>query len=105
MKRVEQMRVKDVEKVVKRVLTERPETRGDDFLLLLLVYSEYYAQIPYELFGNVMVHHKEIGLPPFESVRRARQKIQAECEELKAPERVRKARAEKEVEYREYARE
>lgn len=99
------MRAKDVEKVVKRILTEYPETRGDDFLLLLRVYIEYYEDVNIASFEYVMLNHNEMGLPSFTSVRRARQKIQAECEELKAPKRVCKARAKKEVEYREYARE
>lgn len=42
--------------------------------------------------------------PPFESVRRARQKVQAEFPHLAASERVQEFRAENETAFREFAR-
>lgn len=97
-------RIKQVEKTVEKVLREHPETRGDDFLLLLRVYIEYDCLIGDLEFETVMRLHNSLGLPPFESVRRARQKLQATYEELKAPERVRKGREKKIDEYIKYAR-
>lgn len=46
----------------------------------------------------------ELGFPKFETVRRTRQKIQAEFPELAANKQVREFRAEQEKEFKEYAR-
>ena len=44
------------------------------------------------------------GIPPFESVRRTRQKIQAECPWLAACDTVKEYRAGKEADYRDFVR-
>ena len=46
---------------------------------------------------------KEYGLPGFETVRRSRQKVQADNPELAGSEAVRRKRAKKETVYREFA--
>ena len=51
-----------------------------------------------------LLNMNEWGFPPFESVRRARQKLQQEFPELSANEQVKAFRDEKEAEYREFAR-
>lgn len=67
--------MKQVRPLVKEILTEYPSARDDDFILVALVYQRYY-HIGSAPFLNVMIHHKELGLPSFESIRRSRQWLQ-----------------------------
>ena len=46
---------------------------------------------------------KEYGLPGFETVRRSRQKVQADNPELEGTESTRRKRAKQEAVYREFA--
>lgn len=68
--------------IVKRVLEMYPETRNSDDLLyrqVCLQISPVVRMCPFEV---VLRERKELGLPPFESVRRTRQKIQRHHPEL-----------------------
>lgn len=97
------MKIKNVEKIVKTVLENEPDTRNDDFKLIT---SVYYAINPETInmnFGQIMYLHRELNLPSFESVTRGRRRIQAENDELKPEEEIIKKRKEKESEYYEYA--
>lgn len=67
--------MKNIRPQVSEVLTEYPNARDDDFILVALVYQRYYG-IGSAPFLNVMVHHEELGLPSFESIRRCRQYLQ-----------------------------
>lgn len=98
-------RLHKVEAVVKEVLTEVPETRGDDFLLIAHTYARFNPEVLTMPFKDVMVNHKDLGIPYFESVRRARPKLQNKYPELKASSKVEQARLEKQEEYLEYVRE
>lgn len=91
------------EDIVKEVLTEIPETRDDDFLLVVQVYYKLDPAIVGTPFNVVMLGHKELGLPYFESVSRARRKLQAEYEELRASKVVEDARVNKQSDYIDYA--
>lgn len=63
---------------IEYLLKKYPVLRDDDFLLIGMVYHEYYG-INYESgFLEVMKQHKELGLPSFETIRRTRQKVQEE---------------------------
>lgn len=96
-------RLKDVEKNVERILTECPDTRSSDMLL----YRNYCCEVnPYAVslpFAEVIVNLEALRLPAFESVRRARQKIQARREDLRAADEVEIFRAENEAAYTEFA--
>ena len=96
------MKIKKVEQKVLKVLEERPETRSDDFILIYYVYKEY-LDISVFRFSSVMLHHNDLELPSFHSITRARRKIFEKFPELK-PKKVTKFRAEKEEEFKEYAR-
>ena len=61
------------------MLSLHPETRDDDNLLVARIMKDYYG-IRCETFLEVM---KRKDLPKFESIRRCRQKIQAEDETLR----------------------
>jgi len=93
-----------VEALVKEMLIEFPETRNNDTLLQKMVMTKINPDIVGLGFCYVMDHRKDLGLPPFESIRRARAKLQREYENLKATPAVQEARAEQEEEYLEYVR-
>lgn len=99
--------LKTVTERVRSILERDEKCRNSDSFLYLQVLTEVGKEkgidiekmsIPY-FFLNL----HGAGLPPFESVRRARQKIQAAHPELAACERVRGYRAENETEYRAFA--
>lgn len=99
--------LKNTTALVKSILEHDKQSRNSDSLLYLKVLTAEAKQkgidlekmtVPYFLLN---LHGA--GLPPFESVRRARQKIQASYPELAACERVCGFRAENERDFRAYA--
>ncbi len=96
-------RCSKVEPIVKKVLTEKPNTRDDDFLLLYEVYKEFLPNIDNMNFKDVMLNHKDYKLPYFESVRRTRPKLQNQFPELLSSKQVQQGRKELEEDYKEYA--
>lgn len=100
--------LKNTTALVKSILEQDKQCRNSDSFLYLKVLTEVGKRkgidienmsIPYFLLN---LHGA--GLPPFESVRRARQKIQAAHPELAACDCVEGFRAENEAEYRAFAR-
>ena len=93
-------RINTIHNKVKRILEDKPQTRSDDWLLILEVWKGYInTDIPVE---TLLTQHIELGVPNFESIRRCRQKIQADNPHL-ANEAMRAIRNEEESEYRQYA--
>ena len=92
-----------VEPVVKKVLEEKPYTREDDFALVYEVFKEFVPNLDDLSFQDVIINHKEYGLPYFESVRRTRPKLQNKYPELLPPQQVQEARKLEETDYRNYA--
>lgn len=92
-----------VEDTVKEVLKEVPAARDDDFVLVAHVYYKLDPEIVGTPFNIVMLGHKELGLPYFESISRARRKLQAEYEELRATKEVEEARLNKTSDYINYS--
>lgn len=91
--------MKDYKRIVESVLERYPETQDDDFKL----YSRVCWLVCGEKVRNVrliggLYHHEQFGLPSYESVTRARRKIQEEREDLRGT--IRKRRKELEEEYR-----
>lgn len=76
---------------VERILRSKPRTRNDDFLLINEVYKEYIStqSMSFDLLSKM---HRELELPPFESITRTRREIQKDNEELKACDVVELAR-------------
>lgn len=95
-------RVREVTPKVLQMLKECPATRKNDRLLIREIYTKFYGVNPYAAFGEVMMR---TDLPSFESIRRARQKVQEYCEDLRAEEPVESIRIAEQEEYLEYARE
>lgn len=100
--------LKTVERRVTEILREPPDARNDDMRLYLLVSESCIYEthgISTVPFADVMTNYKTFGIPCFESIRRARQKIQAKCPELGCSPEARRARHRMELVYSEYAKE
>ena len=100
--------LKNTTALVKSILEQDKQCRNSDSFLYLKVLSVTAKQKGIDLekmtvpFFLLNLHGA--GLPPFESVRRARQKVQAAHPELAACEAVEAFRMENEAEFRAYAR-
>lgn len=98
------MRMQKLEPIVKQVLEESQLARDDDFVLIRDVYRELNPHLVEEPFSKVLDLHKGYHLPSFESVTRARRKLQSEYKNLASSKQVEAMRAEEEENFREYAR-
>lgn len=85
---------------VKEIMELRPETRDDDFKLYAIFVYKTVGLAAKERFYDVMYKHNEYNLPSYESVTRARRKVQENEPRLRGTKRA--ARLEMEEEYREY---
>ena len=93
-------RIQKVQPIVYEALVNCPETRADDYILVLEVFKHFIS--PEMSINTVLEHHIELGLPSFASILRTRRKLQRKHPELvnaKAAE-IREA---EEKEYRDYA--
>ena len=99
-----------IKAIVKDTLKQCPQTRNSDSLLYLAVIQKVGLMnnptfditsltVPYFL-QNI----DYLGLPHFETVRRTRQKVQAEHPELQGNARARRKRALLEKEYKKFAK-
>lgn len=96
--------LKNTTELVKHILETVPETRNSDQLLYYRVCEELNSNALSGFFGEVILNLKDYKLPPFESVRRARQKVQAAYPELDAKPKIKEIRSEHEKKYRSYAK-
>ena len=93
-----------VEELVEKVLREHTDSRDDNFILIYRVYREINEDLVLrELFFQVMLYHKEYKLPSFESITRARRKLQNKYPELKPSKEVQEIRDKEEMDYFKYA--
>lgn len=93
------------EVLVEKILEEKPSARFSDYNLFIEVVrrlNRKLLRLPAEEFFRA-VKHKENGVPKYETVTRCRRKIQAKRPELKEPHTAQK-RAERETEFKDYAR-
>ena len=101
-------RIKGVERLVKTILKQDERTRNSDSFLYFEVLKRIGAENGIDIEGmsitSFLLTLSNSPFPPFESVRRARQKLQNKFPELSANSVVEAYRAENEVVYREYAR-
>lgn len=91
-------------KLVKQILIEDKAARNSDMYLYLKVCERLNLSAMTKPFYVVVSNLKIFNLPPFETVRRARQKIQASCPELAGSDEVEEARMYREEMFREYAK-
>lgn len=95
-------------KLVRHILEERPETRDDDHLLYLRVLeivSDYDECMDIDSLSvsNFFLHFNDLHLPSYETISRARRKVQEKHPELRASEDVALARAELQKDFRAFA--
>ena len=95
-------RVREVAPKVLMTLKDFPDTREDDKELILRVYQQHYGVRLTEAFASVMWRK---DLPTFESIRRARQRIQADCPELRANAEIEAVREEERKDYVRFSKE
>ena len=86
--------------LVKQALVENPEARDDDMLLYAMIIAKSDMVKPYEAFYYVLQSAKERKLPSYESVTRARRKVQEQEPELRGT--MRRRRLQEEEEYHDY---
>lgn len=91
---------KQVKKIVKNILIEYPQTRNSDNLLYLTVIETIGKGNIEKPISEILLNLEELGLPCFETVRRTRQKLQAEFPELQACDIVQDFRTAREEEFR-----
>lgn len=100
--------IQSTSKLVKEALINHPDTRNSDNYLYYVICRDLLAKIGLNIdsisLSNALLNRKIYNLPPFETVRRTRQKAQEKCPELAALFEVEAKRAELEEKYREFAR-
>lgn len=100
--------LKNTTALVKELLQRDEQCRNSDGILYLRVLFTYATKNGINLdaisIPDFLMNHHGKDFPIFESVRRARQKVQAANPDLAACEAVQEFRAENEAEYRAFAR-
>ena len=95
--------LRKLESTVKAVLMAHPSARDDDFILINRVYAHYKFDAGSTYFDELMTSHKKYNLPSFESITRARRKLQAEYPELRASQATQAIRKYEQESFRDYA--
>ena len=96
--------IKKTSDLVKEILIEEPKARNSDMYLYYMVCLKTDASILGKPFSQVIMNLKSLNLPPFESVGRARRKIQRAYPELAGSDVVEGYRLVNEEAFRSYAR-
>jgi hypothetical protein len=100
--------LKSTKALVQYILENNPKSRNSDSYLYLLVLeilaNEHKIDLSKITISQFLSNLSESVFPPFESVRRSRQKVQKECPWLSACEEVNVLREENEEAFREFAR-
>lgn len=96
-------KIKTIEDNVRYVLEKYPQTRGDDFQLVGTVWITGYGLYAALSWTHVFGCHKELGLPSWGSITRARRKLQEKNPELRADKEVEEIRMNEQAEYIGYA--
>ena len=99
--------------LVKKLLQEKEELRGDDDLLYLTVLrivhpywnnARINTNIENAPIGEFFANRKKIKLPSFESVRRSRAKVQAGHPELKPCKKIQEGRKKQEEKFYDFSK-
>ena len=96
--------IKRTSDLVKYILYTQPDTRNSPDLLYCKVCEFLNPGCLHLSFETVLLNRKNFKLPPFESVRRSRQKLQAAYPELAGSDEVEAQRKVNEMIVRDYAR-
>ena len=98
-------KLETIENEVKKILEKEPIARKDD-MYLYFTYCTKYGVLNSKAFVQLFYNknfRKEYNIPVFESVSRARRKLQQEYEYLKPEKEVQDARTNKTADYINYA--
>lgn len=95
--------MKKMAELIKTILEGDEKARNSDYYLWVQVCKLKCPECLNEPFLYVVANHNELGIPNFESVGRARRKVQELYPELKSNERVQKEKDKLEQEYRDFA--
>lgn len=96
--------LKKISVIVKEILTENEETRNSDMLLYVKVCETLNPTVSALPFFSTLLNLKSLNLPCFETVRRARQKVQEKNPHLAGNFNTRRFRAINENKFRKFAR-
>ena len=96
-------KLKSTQSIVKFVLENCEKARNSDMELYLIICETLNPTAYRKPFFYVISHLEELGLPPFETVRRTRQRVQAKHPELRPCDTVALFRAENEKAFEEFA--
>ena len=102
-------KLETIKHLVQSILKKDKQARNNDNYLYLRVLQtvakEKNRPHPHDITAEFFfLNMSDYGFPPFESVRRTRQKVQAECPWLASCKKVEELRTEQEETYREFAR-
>lgn len=97
-------KIKQTSDIVKHILETQPDTRNSDDLLYSKVCEHINRDCISYPFYFVITNRKQFGIPPFESVRRSRQKLQSAYPHLAGNAEVGAGRIENEEIMKNYAR-
>lgn len=90
-----------IEPIVEEALINKPETRGDNFLLYIEVLKKFIdTNMSLEA---VFKNHIALGIPSLETITRCRRKLQEKNPELREP-KSEGIRANEEQEFRDYSK-
>ena len=98
-------KLETIENEVKKILEKEPLARKDD-MYLYYIYCTKYGVLNSKAFVQLFYSknfRKEYNIPVFESVSRARRKLQQEYEYLKPEQNVQDARTNREGDFIRYA--
>lgn len=93
----------ELETIVTGCLVQSREARDDDFVLVNMVYDRINATTGSKSFDYVMRNHVFLGLPSFESITRARRKVQAARRDLQGSKQMKAIRKQEEKAFYNYA--
>ena len=92
------------EEMVEKILRNHPKTRDDDNLLMYYVWKKINKDLLNMSYTDILLN-KDINLPNYNSVTRARRKLQKRHIDLMSTRQIQKLRKQEEQEYIEYSRE
>ena len=96
--------IRTTDAIVKDILAKYPLARNSDNYLYIRVIQALNKNAAEYSLSYTLMNLKELGLPCYETVSRARRKIQAEHPELWSDATIKKYREEAEKDFEDYAR-
>lgn len=90
------MKLERINNIVTRILFIDPETRDDDNKLYLAVIEDIIPNGTKKSIEDIFLNMKRYKIPPFESVSRARRKVQELRKDLRGTQETQDARKQEE---------